>query len=74
MFKPHVTVACIVHAEDKFLVVEETINGKSLWNQPAGHRRQMKRWRRPPRVNCGRDWHHGATTVFYPYASVDCAG
>ena len=36
MFKPHVTVACIVHAEDKFLVVEETINGKALWNQPAG--------------------------------------
>lgn len=37
MFKPHVTDACIVHAEDKFLVVEETINGKALWNQPAGH-------------------------------------
>lgn len=37
MFKPHVTVACIVHAEDKFLVVEETIGGKALWNQPAGH-------------------------------------
>ncbi|MBJ8367356.1 NUDIX hydrolase [Citrobacter cronae] len=37
MFKPHVTVASIVHAEDKFLVVEETINGKALWNQPAGH-------------------------------------
>ncbi|MBJ9276465.1 NUDIX hydrolase [Citrobacter amalonaticus] len=37
MFKPHVTVACIVHAEDKFLIVEETINGKVLWNQPAGH-------------------------------------
>ncbi|MGO0672845.1 NUDIX hydrolase [Citrobacter werkmanii] len=37
MFKPHVTVACIVNAEDKFLVVEETINGKTLWNQPAGH-------------------------------------
>ncbi|MDR9891780.1 NUDIX hydrolase [Pseudenterobacter timonensis] len=37
MFKPHVTVACLVHAEDKFLVVEETINGKALWNQPAGH-------------------------------------
>lgn len=37
MFKPHVTVACIVQAEDKFLVVEETINGKALWNQPAGH-------------------------------------
>ena len=22
---------------DKFLIVEETINGKALWNQPAGH-------------------------------------
>ncbi|MBD1226297.1 NUDIX hydrolase [Xenorhabdus griffiniae] len=37
MFSPHVTVACIVHAENKFLVVEEFINGKPLWNQPAGH-------------------------------------
>ncbi len=56
----------IVHAEDnKFLVVEETISGKSLWNQPAaGHWRQMKRWRSAPRVNCGKSWHHGATTVF----------
>ena len=38
MFKPHVTVACVVHAQDKFLIVEETINGKALWNQPAGER------------------------------------
>ncbi|MGI4421334.1 NUDIX hydrolase [Klebsiella pneumoniae] len=37
MFKPHVTVACVVHAQEKFLIVEETINGKALWNQPAGH-------------------------------------
>ncbi|QJT80294.1 NUDIX hydrolase [Kosakonia sp. MUSA4] len=37
MFKPHVTVASVVHASGKFLVVEETINGKALWNQPAGH-------------------------------------
>jgi len=37
MFKPHVTVATVVHAQGKFLVVEETINGKALWNQPAGH-------------------------------------
>ncbi|ADO48908.1 NUDIX domain-containing protein [[Enterobacter] lignolyticus] len=37
MFKPHVTVACLVHAAGKFLIVEETINGKALWNQPAGH-------------------------------------
>ncbi|WP_114193513.1 NUDIX hydrolase [Edaphovirga cremea] len=37
MFKPHVTVACVVQAQGKFLVVEETIRGKALWNQPAGH-------------------------------------
>ncbi|MDC9589675.1 NUDIX hydrolase [Xenorhabdus sp. XENO-10] len=37
MFSPHVTVACIVHAENKFLVVEELINDKPFWNQPAGH-------------------------------------
>ncbi|AST69126.1 NUDIX hydrolase [Kosakonia cowanii] len=37
MFKPHVTVACVVHAQGKFLVVEETIRDKVLWNQPAGH-------------------------------------
>ncbi|MDC9581592.1 NUDIX hydrolase [Xenorhabdus sp. PR6a] len=37
MFNPHVTVACIVHAENKFLIVEEFINDKPLWNQPAGH-------------------------------------
>lgn len=37
MFKPHVTVACVVHAAGKFLIVEETINRKALWNQPAGH-------------------------------------
>lgn len=37
MYKPHVTVACIVQAEGELLVVEETINGKATWNQPAGH-------------------------------------
>ncbi|MEC5321314.1 NUDIX hydrolase [Brenneria populi subsp. brevivirga] len=37
MFKPHVTVACVVQAENHFLIVEELINDKLLWNQPAGH-------------------------------------
>lgn len=37
MFKPHVTVACVVQAEGQLLVVEETINGVATWNQPAGH-------------------------------------
>lgn len=35
MFKPHVTVACVVHAEGKFLVVEETINGRYGTNLPG---------------------------------------
>jgi len=37
MFKPHVTVACVLHAEGQFLIVEETINHRPTWNQPAGH-------------------------------------
>lgn len=37
MFKPHVTVACIVHAGGELLVVEERVNGYATWNQPAGH-------------------------------------
>ena len=36
-FKPHVTLACVVQAENKFLMVEERINGKPTLNQPAGH-------------------------------------
>lgn len=37
MFKPNVTVATIVHAQGRFLVVEEWVNNKPTWNQPAGH-------------------------------------
>ncbi|PKH26351.1 NUDIX hydrolase [Enterobacterales bacterium CwR94] len=37
MFKPHVTVACVVQAQGHFLVVEERIHGLLTWNQPAGH-------------------------------------
>lgn len=36
-FKPHVTMACVVQAENKFLMVEEKINGIPTFNQPAGH-------------------------------------
>ncbi|MDH5395322.1 MAG: NUDIX hydrolase [Gammaproteobacteria bacterium] len=34
---PHVTVAAIIHHEEKFLLVEENINAESVINQPAGH-------------------------------------
>lgn len=38
-YKPNVTVACIIHAtsQDKYLMVEEWIEGEQRFNQPAGH-------------------------------------
>ncbi|MCZ8131478.1 MAG: NUDIX hydrolase [Steroidobacteraceae bacterium] len=34
---PRVTVAAVVERAGRFLVVEETIAGVRVWNQPAGH-------------------------------------
>lgn len=34
---PHVTVACVVHDRDRFLIVEEDVRGAVRFNQPAGH-------------------------------------
>lgn len=36
-WKPSVTVAAIAEDSGRFLVVEETIEGRLLLNQPAGH-------------------------------------
>ncbi|MDO5055493.1 NUDIX hydrolase [Pasteurella oralis] len=37
MYKPSVTLACVVHCQGKFLFVEELEHGKLTLNQPAGH-------------------------------------
>ncbi len=37
MFKPNVTVACIIRHENRYLLVEEHKNGRLVLNQPAGH-------------------------------------
>lgn len=37
IWKPHATVAAIIEREQQFLMVEETINGELVYNQPAGH-------------------------------------
>lgn len=37
MHKPHITLACVVHCQGKFLLVEEFEYGKMTLNQPAGH-------------------------------------
>ena len=36
-WSPHVTVAAVIMQDDRFLMVHENINGKSVINQPAGH-------------------------------------
>ncbi|MAJ90587.1 MAG: NUDIX hydrolase [Legionellales bacterium] len=36
-WKPNTTVAAIIEKNDKFLLVEEEIDGKLVFNQPAGH-------------------------------------
>ncbi len=34
---PHITVACVIEKDGKFLLVEETSGGKLVLSQPAGH-------------------------------------
>jgi len=36
-WKPHTTVAAIIEKNDKFLLVEELVDGNKVLNQPAGH-------------------------------------
>lgn len=37
IWRPHVTVACVVADGDRYLMVEENVSGKLAYNQPAGH-------------------------------------
>ena len=37
IWKPHVTVAAVIHSDDKFLLVREKVRDKIVFNQPAGH-------------------------------------
>jgi len=36
-WKPHATVAAVIEENGKFLLVEEHVDGKNVYNQPAGH-------------------------------------
>lgn len=40
IWKPHVTVAAVIEESGRFLLVEERIDGKAVFNQPAGHLEQ----------------------------------
>lgn len=37
IWKPHVTVAALARHQDRFLLVEERVDGRIRFNQPAGH-------------------------------------
>jgi 8-oxo-dGTP pyrophosphatase MutT (NUDIX family) len=37
IWKPHVTVAAIAERDSRFLMVRESIDGREMFNQPAGH-------------------------------------
>lgn len=37
VWKPHVTVASVVEQAGRFLLVEEVVEGRRCYNQPAGH-------------------------------------
>ena len=37
VWRPHVTVACVVADGDRYLMVEEEVGGRVAYNQPAGH-------------------------------------
>lgn len=36
-WSPHVTVSVLVEQNDRFLMVEERVNGRPVINQPSGH-------------------------------------
>jgi len=37
VWRPHVTVACVVARGERYLMVEEEVDGRLVYNQPAGH-------------------------------------
>lgn len=37
IWRPHVTVACVVADGDRYLMVEENVGDRIAYNQPAGH-------------------------------------
>lgn len=37
IWRPHVTVACVVAVGERYLMVEEEVAGRLVYNQPAGH-------------------------------------
>ncbi len=73
VWKPHVTVSAIVEHEQRFLLVEERVDGRMVLNNPAGHlepgetllqavireTREEAAWEFTPEAVIGiYQWHH----------------
>jgi 8-oxo-dGTP pyrophosphatase MutT (NUDIX family) len=43
IWRPHVTVACVVSDGARYLMVEEEVKGRLAYNQPAGHLEDRER-------------------------------
>ena len=37
IWKPHITVAALCERDGKFLLIKENVDGRIVYNQPAGH-------------------------------------
>ncbi len=80
IWKPHVTVAAVIEDQGRFLLVEENIAGRQVYNQPAGHLEQGESlthavvretleetaWHFQPHSLVGLyRWHHPETDTTY---------
>lgn len=68
-WKPHVTVAAVAEREGRVLLVEETVGGRTVLNQPAGHLEPgedlVEAVVREAREETGRDFVPEAVTGVY---------
>ncbi len=75
VWKPNVTVAAVVEHNGRFLVVEERIRGRWVYNQPAGHLEPEEGLTeavvREMREETGREFHPEAITGVYRWCKPD---
>jgi phosphatase NudJ len=73
MFKPHVTVACVVHARVNSWLLKRPSTAKRCGTSLPDTLKPMKRCCRPPNASCGKRPAFAPAAALHPHASVDCA-
>lgn len=89
VWKPRVTVAALIERDGHFLMVEERVDGKLVYNQPAGHMEDNESliaavvretleetaWHFRPEALCGiYRWRHPQTQETYLRAAFTGTG